>query len=197
MLLLLLAPSAGAAGRPMADSHRSGHESMDMNENRGIVTDDDGFIGNGRSGADAHYPDTDMNGIMPRTNEDGAPDSGSDGDVADGDHTGDGILGGDSDNGLLDGNINGDTTGNGAVDGSDGTPNGSIENPTTGGTTGGTTNGAGTGSGGTGSTNNGATDKTDEQATGVMGWVIAILVIVGVVLVALAFMPKKNNSNKR
>ncbi len=170
-LLLMLAPGIGATSArettDMIHGQMSGREAgrVESDLNRGIVTDDDGFIGNGTHGADAPQrggmfpaPDGAMpDGATPRstvpdatTPDDIAP-HGADGTARDG-----GVAG---NNAPMDGATAGDNTAGGNTAGD-------------------------------------STDTATGNASGVLGWIIAIIVIVAIALVVLALIPKRDPSRK-
>lgn len=160
-LLLMLAPGIGAApARTMTEfthgqmgSREAQRVQNDMN--RGIVTDDDGFIGNGTHGADAPQGSA----ALPNPAQDGRNSRMNGQSTADGNNgtARNGGVAGSAENGApLDGN-----TGNGYPNNSDGNLTANTGN-----------------------------------SSGVLGWIIAIIVLVAIALVVLALVPKRDPSRK-
>lgn len=178
LLFLALTPAASAArmhgGRRMRPLMRD----MMRIEN-GIVTDDDGIIGNSATGADhARYgrrphPAHLMTGSdIPSDPLDVVPD-----------------LPQNGTNGDMDAPL-GDNGGIGADDIADGSANNGTDmlpNPTAGDTKDDTDGNIANDQG------DGTTDGTD-TASGVLPWIIAIIVLLAVVLIILSLMPKKKRN---
>ncbi len=185
LLFLALTPAASAA-RVHADRRAQSRMRGMMRIENGIVTDDDGIIGNSATGADharhvrrprpAHMMTGSDIPSSPLDPVPGLPQNGTDGDM-------NGTLGDTADggmNGNTNGTAEGDTAEGGPVkDGTDMLPDptvGDVRDDTDGNVANDTANG------------------TDDTASSVLPWIIGIIVLLAVVLIVLSLMPKKKRN---